>query len=354
MTVFGVIGGYGATGSVVVSELRKSGDGEVLIGGRDAAKGVRVDVLDARSLDDFCRRCLIVITCAGPVKALRDRVAQAAFRSRCHYVDLAGLALVREAMLPYSPEMAGLGLSCVVSAGWIPGITELLPVYTHTQASAQMDSIDSMHIYFSDSGEWSDNALRDGVWHLHHTGMPKPGHFHKGRWVAAKMSEASGKFDLVEPIGRGRFSLYSMPELDEVGRRLKDCDVFTYTYLAGIRNAAAAMAIALLPLSERTGVGLLRGVFDRNRLPVRGFVVAQVRGRSKGRRMILDSRIVFREQRDYWMNGVVPALVATLIAEEKRVQPGVHYLADAVDPVTFMAELRKAGVEQSESLQSCE
>jgi saccharopine dehydrogenase-like NADP-dependent oxidoreductase len=216
MTVFGVIGGYGATGSVVVSELRKSGDGEVLIGGRDAAKGVRVDVLDARSLDDFCRRCLIVITCAGPVKALRDRVAQAAFRSRCHYVDLAGLALVREAMLPYSPEMAGLGLSCVVSAGWIPGITELLPVYTHTQASAQMDSIDSMHIYFSDSGEWSDNALRDGVWHLHRTGMPKPGHFHKGRWVAAKMSEASGKFDLVEPIGRGRVSLYSMPELDEV------------------------------------------------------------------------------------------------------------------------------------------
>ena len=69
MTVFGVIGGYGATGSVVVSELRKSGDGEVLIGGRDAAKGVRVDVLDARSLDDFCRRCLIVIVVGSSLKA---------------------------------------------------------------------------------------------------------------------------------------------------------------------------------------------------------------------------------------------------------------------------------------------
>ena len=131
MTTFGVIGGYGATGSVVVSELRKRCGEEVLIGGRDAAKGVRVDVLDAVSLDDFCRRCSIVINCAGPVKALRDRVAQSAFRNRCHYVDLAGLALVKEAMLPHSPEMTGLGLSCVISAGWMPGITELLPVYTH-------------------------------------------------------------------------------------------------------------------------------------------------------------------------------------------------------------------------------
>jgi hypothetical protein len=57
MTTFGAIGGYGATGSVVASELRKSGVGEVLIGGRDAAKGTPVDILDARSLDDFCRRC---------------------------------------------------------------------------------------------------------------------------------------------------------------------------------------------------------------------------------------------------------------------------------------------------------
>jgi saccharopine dehydrogenase (NAD+, L-lysine forming) len=354
MTVFGVIGGYGATGSVVAAELRKSGGDEVLIGGRDEAKGVHVDVLDARSLDEFCRRCSIVVNCAGPVRALRDRVAQAAFRNRCHYVDLAGLALVKEAMLAHSAEMAGLGPSCVVSAGWMPGITELLPVYAHTQASAQMDSLDSMHVYFADSGEWSDNAMRDGVWHLRQTGMPKPGYFRKGEPVAAKMSEASSRVDLGEPIGRGRFSLYSMPEMDEVARRLKDCDVFPYTYLAGIRNAAVAMTIALLPLSERVGVRLLRGVFERNRLSVRGFVVAQVRGHYKGRRVVFDSRIVFRGQSEYWMNGVVPALVARLIAEGKRVQPGVHYLADAVDPVTFMAELRKAGVEQSESLQSCE
>jgi predicted dinucleotide-binding enzyme len=36
---FGIIGGYGATGSAAVSELFKSCDGEILIGGRDLTKG---------------------------------------------------------------------------------------------------------------------------------------------------------------------------------------------------------------------------------------------------------------------------------------------------------------------------
>jgi hypothetical protein len=50
MTAFGVIGSYGATGTVVVSELRKSGDREILIGGRDLRRATPADVLDARSL----------------------------------------------------------------------------------------------------------------------------------------------------------------------------------------------------------------------------------------------------------------------------------------------------------------
>jgi saccharopine dehydrogenase-like NADP-dependent oxidoreductase len=343
-----VIGGYGSTGSVVVSELRKAGAGEILVGGRDATKAVSVDVLDARSPDDFCQRCSIVLNCAGPVMTLRDRVAQAALRNRCHYVDVAGLGLVKEAMLPHSREMADLGLSFVVSAGWMPGLTELLPVYAHTRARAQMDVVDSLHAFFSDSGDWSDSAMRDGVWHLRKTGMPKPGHFRKGEWIPAKMSEASRVVDLGEPIGKRRFSLYSFPESEEVGRGLKDCEFFNYTYLAGARNAMAAMAIALLPLPEKTGVGMLRGVFRRNRLPVRGFVLAQVRGRSQGHGVMFTSRMVFREGHDYWMNGVVPALVARMIAQDGCVKAGVHYLADAVDPVMFMEELREEGVEQSE------
>jgi saccharopine dehydrogenase-like NADP-dependent oxidoreductase len=100
---FGVVGGYGATGRSVVSELWNSCDGEIRIGGRDPAEGKvlgaelggrvsasYVDVMDSKSLDDFCGGSSIIVNCGGPVSQLQDRVAQAAFRAQCHYVDVAG------------------------------------------------------------------------------------------------------------------------------------------------------------------------------------------------------------------------------------------------------------------------
>jgi saccharopine dehydrogenase (NAD+, L-lysine forming) len=363
---FGVVGGYGASGRIVVSELHKSCNGEVLIGGRDLAKGkafaaefergvsaVHLDVLDAHSLDEFCGRCSIVVNCAGPVMVLQDRVAQAAFRAHCHYVDPCGMAIVKERMLPHDREIADLGLSFVVSAGWTPGITEVFPVYTYAQAKSRFDSIESVTVYSSDSGEWSDNALRDGVCFIRHAGLSRPGYFRQGEWVRAKMSQASRKVDLGDPIGLRRFSLFSMPELSEVGRRLPDCDFLAYAYLSGLRNAVAFMLIALFPLSEQSGIRLLRGMFRRNRLPVAGFVVVHAIGRSASRRVALRTRIVFDAGRDYWINGVALATVARMISEGQGVQPGVHFLADAVDPAGFIAELRQAGLELTESLEPC-
>jgi hypothetical protein len=364
---FGIVGAYGATGRVVVSELLGSTDGELLVGGRDPAKlkllaaesGSRVsaaslDVLDARSLGEFCSRCSIIVNCGGPVVLLQDRVAQAAFRGNCHYVDPAGMSVVKERMLPHGREIADRGLSFVVSAGWTPGITELLPVHAYAQAKTQMDSIDSVEVYFSDSGEWSGNALRDGVSYIRSVGLPRPGYFRKGEWVRAKTSEASRKLDLGDPIGLRRFSLFSMPELNDVGRRLTDCNFITYSYLSGFRNALAAILIALLPLSEKSGVKLLRSIFRRNRLPVAGFVVVHVLGRSEGRSAALRSRIVFDAGRDYWMNGVALATVARMLSAGKGVHAGIHFLSEAVDPIVFMEELRKAGAQQTEIFSSKE
>ncbi len=364
---FGVVGGYGATGSAVVTALLQSCDGEILIGGRDlnkatasaANRGSRVSaahvvVQDDRSLDEFCRRCSIVVNCAGPVMLLQDRVAQAAFRSRSHYVDVAGLTFVKERMLPHAREVADLGLSFVISAGWMPGISELVPVYAHAQARSKMDTIESLSVYFSDSGEWSDNALRDAAWYIHHAGLRSPSYFRRGQRLRAKMSAASRKVDLGDPVGCRRFTLVSLPELDDIGRRLDDCDVFIYSYLSGFRTAAAATLAALLPLPDGVGIQLFRNMFRRNRLPIDGFAVSRVLGRSQGHKFAFTAQIVYRDRRDYWMNGLVPATTARMISEGKSVQPGVHFLGDAVDPITFMGELKTAGVEQTESFKACE
>jgi saccharopine dehydrogenase (NAD+, L-lysine-forming) len=364
---FGIVGGYGATGRIVASELWKSCDGEILVGGRDLAKGkalaaefenrvsaAQLDILDAHSLDDFCSRCSIIVNCAGPVMLLQDRVAQAAFRRRCHYIDAAGMSLVKERMLPHSREIEDLGLSFVVSAGWMPGLSELLPVYADARARARMDTIESLTVYFGDSGEWSANALRDAVWFIHQRGLRSAGYFRKGEWTRAKMSETFRRVNLGAPVGPGRFVMFSTPELSEVGRRLNDCDVLTYAYLSGFRTAIATTLMALLPLPKGLGVRLLRNAFRRNRLPVDGFVAAQILGGSEGRRLTLTVQIVYKERRDYWINGLVLATVARIVSESEGVRAGLHFLADAVDPIAFMTELRNAGVEQTENFEPCE
>ena len=363
---FGVVGGYGATGRAVVSELWKSCDGEILVGGRDLAKGkalaaefdsrvsaAHLDILNVHSLDDFCSRCSIIVNCAGPVLALQDRVAQAAFRQHCHYIDPAGMSFVKERMLPHSREIEDLGLSFVVSAGWMPGISEVVSVYAHAQAARQMDTVDSVAVYYGDSGEWSVNALRDAVWYVRQLGIRSPGYFHKGEWARVSRSVAISTTNLGNPIGTRRFGMFFTPELSEVGRRLNNCDVFAYAYLSGFRTIMAITLMALVPLPERLGVHLFRNVFRRNRLPgadkVDGFVVAQILGRSQGRRLALTVQIVYSERRDYWIHGLALATVARMVSASKGVQAGVHFLADAVDSIAFMAELRKAGVEQTEN-----
>ncbi len=112
------------------------------------------------------------------------------------YVDVAGLTLVKERMLAHDREAADLGLSFVISAGWMPGISELVPVYANALARSKMDTIESLTAYFGDSGEWSDSALRDAVWFIHQTGLRSPGYFRRGERTRTKMSAASCKADL--------------------------------------------------------------------------------------------------------------------------------------------------------------
>jgi hypothetical protein len=363
---FGIVGGYGATGRAVVSELWKSCNGEILIGGRDLAKGsalaaefdrsvsaAHLDALDSRSLEDFCSRSSIIVNCAGPLMVLEDRVAQAALRRRCHYIDPGGFSFVKERLLPHSREIAELRLSFILSAGWIPGISEVLPVYADAQARTEMDTVESVAVYFGDGSQWSATALRDGVWYIRH-GLRSAGHFHKGEWVRANPFRAYPRADLGGRLGSGRFCMFSASEMDEVGRRLNHCDFFAYSYLAGFRVVINGALIALLPLPERWGVRLVRNVFRSARLPVGGFVVVRATGRSEGRRLALTVRSFYDEYRQYWANGLVPAILARMLSEGKGVNAGVHFLADAVDPIAFMTELRKSGLEQTENFGPCE
>jgi hypothetical protein len=359
---FGVIGGSGSTGRAVAKELRFSTDRAIIIAGRNVSKlrtvaadlggavsAVGVDIRDPRSLEEFCAKCSVVVNCGGPVSELQDTVAQAA-RTRSHYVDVAGLALVRESMIPHSRELADLGLACVVSAGWLPGITELLPAYALALSKTRMDAIHSVTIYSGDSGEWSDSAIRDIVWYLRKFGRRRPKCIQNGKWVRAKLTEVLIEKDIGSPMGRLLFSLSCLPEIAELMERFKGYDWRAYTYLPSRRAAIVGSLIALLPFPRDLAIRSMRQSLLAESLPIGGFSVVEIQGRSDASEVSRCYQVKFETGREYWMNAIVAATVARLISEGKGVNNGVHFLMDAVDPVTFMEELRKAGVSQTEWL----
>jgi hypothetical protein len=61
-------------------------------------------------------------------------------------------------MLPHAQELIDLGLSFVISAGWMPGISELVVVFANAVARSRMNTTESLTVYFGDNGKWSDNA----------------------------------------------------------------------------------------------------------------------------------------------------------------------------------------------------
>jgi hypothetical protein len=351
----GIIGGYGSTGKVVAANLSPSLP--VLIAGRSLAGAeslasdlgsyaspIQLDILDSKTLDDFCGRCSMVINCAGPVTVLRDRVAQSAFRARCHYIDPAGMSIVKEALVPHNREIAEAGLSFIISAGWMPGLTEVLPAYTAAKARTEFGSIDSVRVYFGDSGEWSENALQDAVAFIRENGLTSALWFRKGQAMRPKASEAFRSCEM------GRCALYTGPEIAELANQLKDADVFVYNSFASNRSMLDAALIYLVPLPHSARINLMRGIFRRNKFPASGFAIAEV----ISVKHVLRSRIVYQDRRDYWIHGTVLANVARMVSENRTVNSGVHYLADAVDPQVLMNDLCQAGIDLKEERASAD
>jgi|SRR5579871_6047945 len=364
--IFGVIGGYGETGRVAVTQLYKFGTGNILIGGRDLGKAsalaaelgdrvsaAQVDVLDPKSLVAFCSRTSVIINCASPVMVLQDRVAQAALHARCHYVDAAGLGVVKERLLPQSAEIEKAGLSFVISAGWLPGMSEFLPVYAEVQARRKMESVESVTVYLGDTDDWSPNALREAVWLIRKLGTSRRGYFRNAEWVRAGLLRTWRKADIGGQLGVRQFALFATPEMNDVAKQLKNGTLLTYACVPGVRVLIATI-LATLPLPQGWCARRLRNALRKNRLPVGGFITVEIKGRSDRQSLRLTEQIAYARGRGYWMNGLVPATVANMIAARNGVVSGLHFLPDAVDPLTLMSELHKAGVEGTETLAAVE
>jgi saccharopine dehydrogenase (NAD+, L-lysine-forming) len=353
----GIVGATGATGQQVLAALQNHGENSILLGGRNVyllnalavksgavAKSKILDVTDPASLDAFCSQVKTIVNCAGPVSVLGDLVARAALRNRCNYVDAAGLSIVSESLISVKDEIQKSGLSFVVSAGWMPGLSELLPAYAYDLAKKKFGSVERVSVYFGDWGHWSDNAIADVVWFMRKRRLQSPGTFRRGVWKADR-SVALRKGNLGEPLVEGNFASFYTPELESLGKAITDADFGAWAHYCDRRGLFLAAAVALLPYKQTKAMSMIRKAYSGYQQPVGGFAIAKAETKD-GKNCTVTAN--FGKGRDYEVHGAVLATAASLIGHQ-AVLPGVNYFWQAFNRPNVVEWLKTAGVRITET-----
>ncbi|GAA2191867.1 NAD(P)H-binding protein [Micromonospora lupini] len=329
-----LVGATGGVGRHALAHLLAWGVDDVRAGARDPARldvddprvqARAVDVTDPASLDAFCAGCHTVVNCAGPATSIGDTVARAAARCGAGYVDAAGDDPLHAAVsaLPGAADRVA-----VLSAGLMPGLSGLLPAHLAAQAPGARRmtgyvggrdgftpgaALDFLAAGTAEYGEPSA-AWRDGARRSHA--------------LAARAEVPVPFFDepvLVQP--------YLSTETERLARRLGLTDVDWWSAFAGSRLPAALAAGARRARDGATAAQLADAAaqlcraaeLDTFGRPRYQLLVVELTGPA-------DARVlVCRGTGANALTGAAVALGALAVAAGD-VPPGVHHLAEAVDP----------------------
>lgn len=355
----GVIGGYGRTGSVVVKEILRTTDSEVLVGGRDVERAALVaklyggracatyvDVFDSEALADFSNGCFLLVNCAGPSSVIQDRVAQAAIRNNCHYIDPGGYKLLRDKLMPMEEELNRRGLVFLLSAGLFPGLTEVFPMYVHLAYSLSFKTVEDIEVYFGDLNDWSSVATVDQLTYIDSYAFKAFGFYKSGEWVAGNALNSWRTIRFPEPLGRQLVLLHFFPELREFSTRQRHLGIRSYLGLISLRTIMAMSYFKWVMKNKNAGkaVPLLKRALKcaRDRSNHAGFLTVILKGKKDKQASRVTATVC--EYEHYWMTGAVPATAARMIIEDRISARGCSYLADGVDPLSFIREMETTGM----------
>ena len=344
----GIIGGYGLTGRIVAQALSRSAGIEIVIGGRDlkkaaaalegdaipSGKAVAVDAFDAESLKGFCRGRDVVINCTGPTCLVQDRIARTALALGIHYVDPGGY----DAVLNSVRDEASRGQSVVVvSAGLFPGIAELLVQHV----SGQLDEIERVDLFIEGRSDLSLAVFEDMIHYL----FPRPtGYFKGGIWTpCSKWSTSSYRFP--DPIGRQSVVPIQWRELERFATQRKPAHLGVNIGTTVPFLLLKGVIPALFKNRTRAGASILKKLYDRDIARYRDtyVLVAEAVGKKDRRPRRITGTIVATGSDHYFLGAIACVLTARMILDQD-IAPGVRFLADAVEPASFLERLRDYGL----------
>lgn len=351
----GIVGGYGAIGKIISEELLNHTDCRLRIGGRDQEKidkrvmaigarasGKKVDIYNENEMELFCEGCELIINCTGPSWIIKDQVIKYALKAGCHYVDP---GIWHDSTNLYKRSFEKRGLTGLLYAGWVPGLTGLLPRHLYNIGKESLDSIQSLNVYCGDRSSWSANASHDILYHF--IRGVQPGLYENGHWSKKSALYAiwgSKYYEHPENFGRLFVNPGYTAELEGLSREAKIPRMGSYIGCAGILGNLILFGIRHLNVSDENAVATLMRIIkkENDRHGPGGVVSSVLMGRKNGKKVRIKASVFNSDT--IRVTGLCTAMATRMLLENKINSTGLKFLCDAVEPAVFFKGLQEQGI----------
>lgn len=349
--IVGILGASGKVGGGAVDTMLAATDFPVVLGGRNLEKlreryqhaearieFMYADVYDSDSLGRFCEQCAIVINCAGPSKQILDRVAAASIRHRAHYVDVSGDEHLYKRLLNRQRDIEEKQLSCIVSAGVYPGLSEIFPAYI---AETCFDDVDSLELFFAGNGDFSLHAAYDIVCSIQEdTGLGMA--YCKNGETSRIDRPIHRSYRLPSPAGEREAYPILHHEFLAAARAYRFTSALFYnTYEDPSILNKFVMIKALeqykTEAQKQASARMLVEQFDAHQQQANEYTLFHLlaTGCKSGKPLRLASTLLYNKD---WntLSGMVAAHAARLVMEDDKRVPGCYFAMEGICPVKMM------------------
>lgn len=349
--IIGILGASGKVGGGAVETILASTDFPIVLGGRNLEKlrtqyrhaesridFMYADVYDSDSLHRFCEKCAIVVNCAGPSKQILGRVAAASIKHRAHYVDVSGDENLYKRLWNSRREIEEKKLSCMVSAGVYPGLSEIFPAYI---AETCFDDVVSLELFFAGNGDFSFNAAYDIVCSIQEdTGL---GMTYCNNGEICRMDRPCHRsYRLPSPAGeRDTYPIlhYEFLAAARIYRFQSALFYNTYEDKSILNKFVMIKALEQYKTEEQkqASARMLAEQFGAPKQEANEYTMFHLlaAGRKDGKPLRLSSTLLYNKD---WntLSGIVAANAARLIMEDEGRMPGCYFAVEGVSPVKMM------------------
>ena len=366
-----VLGGYGAMGKIIVKDLFKTTNDEIIIAGRDlkearnlakSYKSKRVnaayaDVKDQESMIKIFRGSNVVIHAVHHEFNLN--VMKACLKSRTHYIDLGGLYHYTKKQLKLNKQFKKANLIAVLGIGASPGITNVLARY----ALRFLDKIENIEIKigykdFSTYRQVSPLSSSYSIQTILELFSWRPTVFVNGKVKFVEPISGREKYKFPEPIGlqKPQYTIHS--EIATLPYTLKAKNVsfkiaFDEDFVDKIKTLSnldflsenKVLIMGKEFITKDISVEILKRLPTSIPEKINEYEIIRVivDGKRKGKkkRIILDAKIKGINETIDKDTGVPPSIVAQMVAKGKIVHKGVFPPESIIPENQFFKELAK-------------